>query len=339
MKLFIFILTVILITCIISAALIYLPHNNEQITLEIFPGTPASGIADCLYNEGVIRSRSLFRLYIRLTGTEKKLSYGEFLFQPHISIADVAKQIRKGSVKLYPLTVIEGLTVSRTAKTLSEQGFVDVDKFITLCNDSSFIKELTGLSLSSLEGFLHPETYMLPRNVTEEQIIRTMVGELFRRVTSIKDSDPDLTTTGVFSETGLTPKFYELLILASIVEKEATYDDEKPLIAGVYHNRLRIGKRLQADPTVAYILEEEHGIRRDNILYRDLELQSPYNTYRNAGLPPTPICSPSISALRAVIFPEETEYLFFFANRQGRHIFSRTYREHLEGLRILRASD
>lgn len=329
MKAIIVILIVLILSAGLTIGLIFYPGSTPEAIVKIPQGTPAVVIADILEENDIIGSRLLFRLYVKAIGAEKKLSYGEFHFPSRISLKKAVDLLVDGKVKLHPVTVIEGLTISQTAEVLAASGLVDRDRFDSLCRDSLLVKELTGLPLLSLEGFLYPETYMFPSKVTEEYVARTMVRTFFRKLSSIEIKEED-------DNNDFNNHTYDMLKLASIIEKEATFRYEKPLISGVYHNRLRIGMRLQADPTVAYVLSKDN-IFRSVILYRDLEIDSPYNTYRNKGLPPTPICSPSIASIKAAFQPEETEYLFFFANRYGRHTFSRTYREHLQGLRALRS--
>lgn len=392
MKYLIICLIIIIMIAAVFAAAVYIPYNSRESVTEIANGASASGIAETLYENGVISNKLIFRIYVTLRGREQKLSFGEYHFPPRLSLSEVVTKLETGKVKLHPVTITEGLTISETAARYSKASHIDYDKFISICSDSSFAYQLTGLPVNKLEGFLYPDTYLFPKQVSEEYIIRNMVRTLASKITTVKkelgypchytaeenvccfgeksgllshfshvgsgrcDIDEEECPSAcpyvsVCEETqqisqpenffipGTLQDIYEVLILASIVEKEATFDDEKPLIAGVYHNRLRRGMRLQADPTVAYALEQAGIVRRSKIYYRDLQIDSPYNTYRNKGLPPTPICSPSIKSIKAVLNPAETDYLFFFSNNRGRHIFSKTYREHLNGLRKLRHSN
>ncbi len=306
-------------------AMMITPYNSSEIIVEIPKGMPASLIGAKLAEEGVIRSKFRFIAYVRFTGIENELSYGEYLIPANSNFIKVINRLRDANIVYHQLTIIEGLTLKETAILVEQKGFGDSQKFLSLCSDSLFIKELTNMPVATLEGFLYPDTYNFPKKASEEYIIRHIVDHFFKIIDRIGIPE------------NYPYSLYEMITLASIVEKEATFCDEKPLIAGVYLNRLQIGKRLQADPTVAYILAQR-GIRRKTIFYVDLETDSPYNTYRNNGLPPTPICSPYITSLNAVFNPEESEYLFFFADRKGRHIFSRTYREHLDRQRALRNS-
>ncbi len=348
MKLIIIIpLSIFIIIFALLAAGIYLPYGNNEVVVDIPEGTTASGIAQILYQNEIIRNKTLFLVYTKLADCEKKLSYGEFHFPGHQSMKKVIWKLENSKVKLYPVTIIEGLTIKQTASVFSDAGFADFDRFVSLCYDSLFAKELAGLNIQSLEGLLYPDTYRLPKNISEEYIINSMVNKLINQLSTLdlpfihkfkqkgKQVASSENINTIVNTKGLTYDLYNYIVLASIVEREATFSDEKPLIAGVYHNRLRINKRLQADPTVAYALREE-GIVRQRIYYNDLKIDSPYNTYRYHGLPPTPICSPSILSIKAAIQPQETEYFFFFANNRGRHIFTKTYQDHLRRQREMR---
>ncbi len=318
-----FLLAIVLILAGYELYLVFAPHDLSEVIIRIEQGDTAEEIAEKLAANDVIRSKLCFILYVKITGIDEDLSYGEYFFSERKTIPGVAKKLKQAQVRLYRITIPEGLTIRQTAEIFADKGFISSDIFVSLCSDSLFAYHLTGHNVQTLEGFLYPETYHIPRNASEEYIISTMVAESFKQTRSLEFP----------SQKGYS--FYDTLILASIVEREATFRDEMPLIAGVYHHRLRIGKRLQADPTVAYALAKE-GIFRSRIYYVDLEIQSPYNTYRYSGLPPAPICSPSLAAIEAAHNPQDTDYLFFFADRRGRHIFSRTYREHLNKQRALR---
>ena len=309
-------LLVILLFVLIEVVLFLKPVYVRETLIEINNGETAIEIAEDLFQNGIIRNRSWFYLYINLTGVTKNLSYGKYLFFGYYSLPQVVNKIVSGEIYLKKITIPEGYSVKRTSKRFSRKKFGDYQRFRQLCNDSTFAKRLTGFSIPSLEGFLYPETYHFAEDTSEEKILEHMVKRFF-----IETADMDFAPNKKLD-------FYETIILASIIEREAFYDDEKPLIAGVYLNRIDYGMKLQADPTIAYILDK-YGQTRKKIYYRDLEIDSPYNTYKNRGLPPTPICSPSWVSIKAVLEPESSDYLFFFANRKGRHIFSETYNQHL----------
>lgn len=297
--------------------IINLPKQINESIIDIAKGEPAKKIAEQLHEKGIIRSKNIFYFYVKLYEIDKKLSFGKYHFAGKLSIPEVVDILEQGKVVLRKVTIPEGLTVRKTARVLSQYGFVDNEKFITLCNDSLYAKKLTGFPINSLEGFLYPETYHFPYEASEEYIIKTLVQSFFEQTQNF-DFAPNK---------GLD--FYNTIILASIVEREARFSDEQPTIASVYLNRLKYNYKLQADPTVAYALELD-GRKRKKIYYRDLKIDSPFNTYKHFGLPPSPICSPSVSTIQAVLKPAETDYFFFFANGNGRHEFNQTYQQHLQ---------
>jgi UPF0755 protein len=313
------ILVVVLLFVILAlyvVFLVFLPKSVNEVIIDISKGESAQLIANKLYEKDVIHSKKVFYLYVKFSGIDKTLSFGKYHFSKKLSLPDVVKILKLGKVVLRKVTIPEGLTVKKTAKILSQYGFADQDKFIILCNDSLFARKLTGFSVSSLEGFLYPETYHFPYEVSEQYIIKILVQEFFSQT---RDCD--------FSPNRALD-FYETLVLASIVEREARFRDEQPTIASVYLNRIKYNYKLQADPTVAYALELQGKIRK-KIYYRDLKIDSPFNTYKNFGLPPSPICSPAISSIKAVLKPAETDFFFFFANGSGRHEFNQTYQQHI----------
>jgi UPF0755 protein len=325
MKFFFYaIIAVLFIFCFYSVYSLFLPIQVNETVIEIKQGESAQSIANKLFANHIIRSKNGFYFYSKITGSSKHLQQGKYLFNGSYTLFEVISLIKKGKIHLQRVTIPEGYSLRKTFRLLSGKGLGDAKIYSQLSVDTLFIKEMTGFSLSSLEGFLYPDTYLFPEEASEEFILRHLVRAFFSQ-TSDLDFKPHPTLS-----------FYEILILASIVEKEAQVEDEKPLIASVYLNRIEQGGyKLQADPTVAYILEEQ-GRRRKKIYYKDLEIDSPYNTYKYFGLPPTPICSPSKTSILAVLEPEESDYFFFFANMKGRHIFSKTYNEHIKGLGELR---
>lgn len=319
-----FLILIILFFAAQGIYLIFKPVMLDQVFVQIEPGDSAQKIAQKLADQGVITSKAWFYLYVKLTGISEDLSFGRYMFFGNYTLKDVVKKIKAGEIYLKRITIPEGLTVKKTCRRLAAKRFGDYGKLLALVNDSTFSRQLTGFSIPSLEGFLYPETYHFPEDITEEEILTNLVRRFF-----IQTAELDF-------EPRENMDFYEIIIMASIIEKEAHYDDEKPTIASVYLNRIEYNMKLQADPTVAYILEQL-GRSRERLYYKDLAIHSPYNTYLNPGLPPTPICSPAISSIRAVLYPEDTDYFFFFANAKSRrHIFSQTYSQHLSKQRELK---
>ena len=307
------------------AYLLYAPKEIKETIIAIEQGQSAQSIANRLYNKNLIRSKDAFYLYIRFTGSQGQLSYGKYLLKGSMNIIDVINLIKSGKVYLRKITIPEGLTAWKTCRLLAKNDFGDYHKFLSLCKDSTFAKKNTGFNIPNLEGFLYPETYHFPDDASEEFILSHIVKEFFNQTAEL-DFVPNKQLN-----------FYETINLASIVEREARFDDEKPTIASVYINRLNYNYKLQADPTIAYFLELA-GKTRKKIYYKDLRIKSPYNTYLNYGLPPTPICSPSVSSIAAVLNPAETDYFFFFANG-GRHEFTKTYKQHLNRQNVIKAAN
>ncbi|MDO9577274.1 MAG: endolytic transglycosylase MltG [Candidatus Cloacimonadales bacterium] len=324
-----YLVSILIIMSVIGGYLFYFctyPKEIEETIIEINSGETALSIANKLYNKNLIISREAFYLYIKLTKSQGSLSYGKYLFKGNLNMINIINLIKSGKVLLKKITIPEGLTAWKTCKLLAKRGFGKYKVLLALCNDSLFAKKMTGFSIPNLEGFLYPETYFFPDDVTEEFIISHIVKEFFNQTADL-DFKPNKNLD-----------FYEIIILASIVEREAKIEDEKPTIASVYVNRINYNYKLQADPTVAYVLELA-GKNREKLFYKDLEIDSPYNTYKHLGLPPTPICSPARSSIAAVLNPAETDYFFFFANGQGRHEFTKTYQQHLFKQNQLKASN
>lgn len=307
--------------------LFFKPININETIVTIKSGETALSIAQKLYDKKIVRNKNWFYLFVKLTGVSKDLQYGKYLFFGKYSLIEVVEKIKTGEIYLKKITIPEGLTVKKTCRRLSYLGMGDYSKFMSFANDSTFAKKMTGFSISSLEGFLYPETYHFPEDISEEYILKHLVRRFF------------IQTAGLDFKPNENIDFYDTIILASIVEKEAHYNDEKPIIASVYLNRIEYGLKLQADPTIGYILEKSNQ-SRDKIYYRDLLIESPYNTYKYQGLTPTPICSPSANSIEAVLNPIDSDYFFFFANSNSRrHIFSQTYSQHLSKQRELKRSN
>lgn len=279
-------------------------------------GDSITQIALNLESDGIINSSSLFLLIHRFIHTKPK--YGKYRFNGKFNYPDIIKKISGSAVVTTRITIPEGYTNRNIAALIVRKKLGDFSVFDSLTTDSTFIASLD-LPVNNLEGFLFPDTYEIPYFADEKQIIRKMVNNFKLQLSPYK-----------FEKTSFD-SFYNLLILASIVEREARWDKERDLIAGVYENRLKKNMLLQADPTVAYALELDNQSRK-KIYYQDLKIRSKYNTYMYKGLPPTPICNPGIKSILAAYKPRTTSYLFFFAGENSRHIFSNTYREHLKKL-------
>jgi UPF0755 protein len=274
----------------------------------------AREIADFLAEQHIVRNVEEFLLWLKLTGREKQLKAGKyelFKYKNPISLID---RLTSGGRSDIIVTIPEGLTIYETAQILADQGLVDYERFLALCGDMSFISEL-GLDTGSLEGYFFPDTYSFSSLQDEESIIQTFIRNFKKRIASY-----ELVGDSV----------HQIVVLASIVEKEAKYEDERPIIARVFINRLKSGRPLESCATVFYVLKADTPLtNKRKLTDQDLKVDSPYNTYLHIGLPPGPICSPGANSINAVISPADVDYLYFVAKGDGRHHFSRTYREHV----------
>lgn len=295
---------------------IFMPLNTGEVIVRIKQGDNTKVIAAKLKQSHVIRSAFWFDVFSRLTGSDRHLQAGRYVFGGNVSIMQTIYKIREGRSTLIHLTIPEGFSLYQTLKQMEKSGFGTYDSLLAIATNPEVVKRLTSFDWKTLEGCLYPETYAFDADVNPEQVFSLMTAQFQKRL----DAENIVITDD--------QQFYRDLILASIVEREAVREEEKPLLAGVFLNRLKKKMRLESCPTVDYIIEQRGEARRP-LSYQDLEIDSPFNTYKNDGLPPHPICNPSISSLLAVLYPEATEYLYFFADFQGQNVFSKTYTEHL----------
>lgn len=288
-------------------------ENSRLFT--VLPGLPVRQIARRLQEAGLIRHRQTFVLYAMLSQKAARLQAGEYLLSPGMSPAEILDLLYHGKVAQYPLTIPEGSTLQDIATLITAQGFGTVQDVLSAATDRAFIASLD-LEVASLEGYLFPETYHFSRGTRVRTILSTMVRTFHERYTEAIASQA--------RALGLSR--HQVLTLASLIEKEARVARERALIAAVFHNRLRRGMRLQCDSTVIYALGR---LFDGNLRKADLDYDSPYNTYRYAGLPPGPIASPGSLSLQAAVEPAAVDYLYFVATREnGTHHFSVTLHEH-----------
>lgn len=299
----------------VTLSLVSLHDLGGRVMVEIPEGASLQGTAGSLHEKGIVTHPRLFALTGRVLGYADEIQAGTYEFGPSTSDLRVLLAVRHGEVAGRTVTVPEGFRAAQIAALMESALGIDREAFMNHVHDPGLITEL-GISAPSLEGYLHPDTYRFRIDATALDIVRRMVGEtrsyLDRRRTARAES------------LGLSVR--EVLTLASIIEAEALYDRERPRISAVYHNRLEKGWRLEADPTVRYAI----GRFRRRLYYGDLDVESPYNTYRNTGLPPGPICSPGKASIDAALYPmQESDEFFFVADRDGTHRFSRTFEEHV----------
>lgn len=295
----------------------YRGHRPEQVFVDIPHGTSRWQIAGILRQDDVIRNRLAFELF-SIWHLRSPMQAGEYYFDHPVTSREVFWQIAQGRIFVHVVTIPEGWTMFDIAAELDRQGICHRDDFLAAAKDASLVYDLAP-NAQSLEGFLFPSTYEFTRHTTCEQIVKRMVQN-FRAVWE------SLNTAGSPSiPVNLSP--VQIVTLASLVERETPRKDERPLVAGVFYNRLKRGGPLQCDPTVAYALELE-GRPVKVVHSKDLQIDSPYNTYKYSGLPPGPIANPGEASLRAALAPATTDYMFFVANDNGGHFFSKTLAEH-----------
>ncbi len=290
------------------------PLNINRTEVVIPDSLNARQIAQRLSDEHVLRNVDEFLLWLRIMGREKELKAGKYEFYRYKNPFYVIGQLTRGGRSEIIVTIPEGSTVDETAAILEGHGLVDAGRFIELCRDDSVIEEF-GLRATSLEGYLFPDTYSFSDAQDEASVIATLLANFRKRAADLGVVDRD--------------SLHRAVILASIVEREAKYEDERPVIARVFINRLNTNRPLESCATIYYVLKSSGKyIPGRKLSDRDLRVESPYNTYQNPGLPPGPICSPGESSMRAALAPADVDYLYFVARGDGRHHFSRTFREH-----------
>ncbi|MFW6389489.1 MAG: endolytic transglycosylase MltG [Halanaerobiales bacterium] len=314
-----FFLIIIMMTIVLFINhLIFVPihNNNELVTLQIHQGTTSAEIGELLYDKGLIKSELLFNIILRLRGQENMLKAGYYQFDSSADMIKVIDKLAAGRVATFKITIPEGFTLKEIAEKLSEKTPYTKKEILETAENMeiNFIDNKPKNVKYCLEGFLYPDTYIIPREYTPEQLLEAMLAEFKKQSLDylINNDNNDFNA-------------YHLLTIASLIEEEGKIEAEKPLIAAVIYNRLEENMPLQIDASIQYILSD----RKETILYRDLEIKSRYNTYKNHGLPPGPICSPGINSIKAALAPAEVDYLFYFALEDGSHKFTENYQDHI----------
>ena len=293
-----------------------IPANPAGVltTINIPQGVSFSKISNTLTGKRIINDKTNFKLLAYLMGATHNVKYGEYLFSSSMRPTTILEKLLDGEVVLHEVTIPEGFTDEQIAQTLAEKGLLDnIDSFMELTHDRVFIAALD-ITAPSLEGFLYPDTYKLSKGLSPAEIIKKMVGQ-FKVVYT-----PELQQRAA----AIGMSMLQVVTLASMIEKETSVPSERFLISAVFHNRLKLRMRLQSDPTVIYAMH----ITDDVITKKDLRTKDPYNTYTHYGLPPGPICDPGKESIVAALYPADVKYLYFVANNDGSHEFTRTLREH-----------
>lgn len=304
----------------------YKPKDESYIQVEIPEGTPASAISGILEENGVVKNARSFTLYTKLHKLASKYQAGQYALSPSMTMAEIADIISTGKVNNIKLTIPEGYTEYDIADLIAKQDGLSKKRFIKALESGKFADEydfLKGAQQNEhmLEGYLMPETYSVPAGTSEDDIIRMLLGghadlftdEMRKKAKKLKRSEN------------------EIMIIASIIEKECADVSDQPIVASTIYNRLKIDYPLQMDSTIQYVLGLD-GVRKEDLLNSDTEIESPYNTYTNAGLPAGPICNPGKTAIMAALEPADTDYMYFVLDDDlsGKMAFSKDYDQFLK---------
>ncbi|MFE4710553.1 endolytic transglycosylase MltG [Paenibacillus sp. NPDC056722] len=305
---------------------------GQPVTFTIEKGTGSAGIADLLEKNGIIRNSLFFKGYLKWTKEGSKFKAGTYVAKPGDTYDELIARLNAGDVvkeETLMFTIPEGYTAEQVADKLATASKLDSGVFVDLMNSGKALKEADVLGIPQepelrhrLEGYLFPETYELPKDSTPQEILEAMLEQLVKKLDTIPNWHEKLKARGL--------SLHELLTVASLVEREVVVDTERPLVAGVIYNRLKKGQKLEIDATVQYLLDQP----KERLLYKDLEIESPYNTYKNAGLPPGPICNPGLPSIQAALEPQASDYYFYVTKKDGSkgHLFAKTYKEHLANI-------
>lgn len=298
------------------------PYNSENHAdeiIEIRPGEPFSLVAVELKDKRIIGNVNWFLFVGKVAGDLTKIKAGEYKVSARQSPWKIYELFLSGRGLLHNLLIPEGENLFQVARRVEEARLGSAKDFIDLCKNKAFIQELS-LEVfpppKSLEGYLYPDTYYFQKSATLKQIVIKMISH-FKEIWT-----PEFSARA--KEIGFTS--HQVLTLASIIEKETGAPDERPLISSVFHNRLKKGMRLQSDPTIIYGIWEKY---KGNLTKKDIVDVTPYNTYKISGLPPGPISNPGVDAIRAALFPETSNYLFFVSKNEGRHVFTESLSDHM----------
>jgi UPF0755 protein len=290
---------------------------GKPVVITVKPGMTSDKIAELLYQQGLIRSVKVFQAVARMHGMESSLQAGDYTFTKDLPVDKIVEMLSHGQTSYLQITIPEGYTIDQIAKLLSEKNLGSAERFKEAARKYMPYDYMTTQpnQVYAAEGYAFPDTYQVGANFSEEELLKTMVAQFNEQLT------PEIRKQA--EDKGLSVR--KLIILASLVEKEARLDKDRPIIAGVFLNRLKENMPLQSCATIQYIL----GYPKAELSVKDTEIESPYNTYLHAGLPPGPIANPGMAAIMAVINSTPTDYLYFVADKNGQHHFSKTYDEHL----------
>ena len=302
-------------------------QDDGTQVLVIEKGQTGTEIADMLYERGLIRSTQSFKLWLYLSGTNDKLQTGHYQIPNKVTVRELISLLQEGHVESIRVTIPEGYTVGDIAIVLEKNQIMKAKDFLAEAKTYVPYPYMKGTKPATypVEGFLFPSTYEIPVGATPRDVIQMMADEMNRYLTPAVKKQIQAQHMSI----------HDFVTLASIVERESLFDADRPTIAGVFKKRLAHGIPLQSDATISYVL----GYAKENVTIGDTQLQSPYNTYVSKGLPPGPIANPGKKSLDAVLYSENTDYLYFVADKEGHNHFSKTYEEHLAAVNKIYGAD
>jgi UPF0755 protein len=295
-------------------------EQGEEVQIEVVQGDTLSSVADKLEERDVIGSSFFFTLQARMSGESAGIRPGQYSFTTNEDNDEIMTKLTEGeAVPTFAFTIPEGLTLEETAEVVAENSEIPAERFEEAANRTDYgYAFLEDEAIENTEGFLFPKSYEFEEGTNADQIVNRLLEQYLLETENVDFQ-------GASEELNLTE--YELLTVASLIEREAANEEEKPVIASVIYNRIRAGMPLQIDATIQYA----RGEQKENLSLADLEIDSPYNTYQNTGLPPGPIASPSLSSIQAAVNPEETDFVYYVITPEGNdHFFTDNYDEFLQ---------
>ncbi len=296
------------------------PYKTDQImkSVTILDGENFNIILNKLFNAGIINQPVKFKLLARIKQYDTKIKAGDYILSPSMPPIKILEILKDGKIHLHKVTIPEGYNLGQIAAAMEKAGFTTKEDFITTGRDLSYLRQKK-INGKTFEGYLFPDTYFFPKEITSKKIISTMVEKFWSKITTNMKTQA--------KAMGLS--IHQIITIASIIEKETGASFERPTISSVFHNRLKRKMRLESDPTVIYGIKKFNG----NITKKDLKTFTPYNTYIIKGLPPGPIANPGIEAINAALFPADTDFLFFVSKKDTTHKFSTNFRDHNKAVR------
>jgi len=302
------------------------PHADEEKLIRIPSGSNSKEVAQLLEDKQLIKNAFIFQLYLTWMGYDDEIQAGHYKLSKQMGTLEIAKKLISGDVthETIRFTIPEGLNIEQIADRLEAEGLINKETFLQLAKEGNFdyvfIKQIPADQrlIYRLEGYLYPDTYEINQHASEKEIINKMLAQFQAHWQEAWNQ--------ILEQRKIT--LHDLITIASIVEREVMLDQERPMVAGVIYNRLKSGWKLQIDATIQYVLKKH----KDRLLYKDLKIEHPYNTYLHVGLPPGPISNPGIESIKAALFPDENDYFFYVTKKDhsGEHYFSKTYQEHLK---------